>query len=72
MQEFDSKKYADKEYEKGSKQVRLRISTYHELISLEIVSETIDSVVRRAIRIAKPIMRETQAKVYKDLASEGV
>ena len=59
-----------KEFEKASKHVRIRNSTYHELTSLGIVPETVDSIIRRAIRIAKPIMRETQAKVYNDLASE--
>jgi hypothetical protein len=59
-----------KHEEKAFKQVRLRNLTYQELVSLGIVPETIDSIVRRAIIIAKPIMRETQAKVYNDLASE--
>jgi hypothetical protein len=68
----DNNSGGGKEFEKASKQVRLRNSTYYELASLGIVPESIDSIVRRAIKIAKPIMRETQAKVYSDLASTGV
>ena len=62
------KKQLDKK--NSFKQVRLRKSTYHELVSLGIVPESIDSIVRRAIKIAGPVMRKTQASIYNDLASE--
>jgi hypothetical protein len=60
----------NKEYESGFRQVRLRKSIYRELISLGIIPESIDSIVRRSLQISKPKMRETQAKVYQGLAAE--
>lgn len=68
----NSKDKEAKKIEKASKQVKIRSSTYYELLSLGITHETLDSIIRRALKIAKPIMQETQSKLYKDMASFGV
>jgi hypothetical protein len=61
-----------KEFERVSKQVKIRNSTYYRLLALGITQETVDSIITRALRIAEPVMKETQARLYKDMASFGV
>jgi hypothetical protein len=69
MQIDDISKETKKFDEEGYRQVRLRNQTYSEIVQLGCIPESIDSVVARALKYAKPMMREYQAKVYSDLAN---